>query len=157
LGLRTIARLPLPAGQGAWLALQEVVEPQDPRRVAHALVDLRLLHVLHLQRERHVVVHAHVRVQGVGLEHHRDVAVFGRDVVDDAVADQDLAFADRLQPGEHPKRGRLATPRRSNKDHELLVLDLDVEVFDDREVRRVALDDVVISYRSHLFSLSPRS
>ena len=102
--------LPLAAGQGARLALQEVVEAEDARGVAHALVDLGLLHVLHLERERHVVVDAHVRVQRVGLEHHRDVAVLGGDVVDDAVADQDLAFADRLQPGEHAEGGRLPTP-----------------------------------------------
>src|SRR5256885_16236418 len=82
----------------------------------------------------HVVVHAHVRIEGVRLEDHGDVAVLGGDVVDDAVADQDLPFGDRLQPGEHPERGRFAAAGRTDKDHELLVLDVDVEVLDDRDV-----------------------
>ena len=37
-----------------------------------------------LQAEGHVVVDAHVRVERVVLEDHRDVAVLRRDVVDDA-------------------------------------------------------------------------
>ena len=57
--------LALAAGQGARLSLEEVVESEDARGVAHSLVDLLLLHVLHLQREGHVVVDRHVRVQGV--------------------------------------------------------------------------------------------
>jgi hypothetical protein len=51
-----------------------------------ALMDLLLGHLPQLQPERHVLVHRHVRVQGVVLKHHRDVAVLRRDVVDDALA-----------------------------------------------------------------------
>jgi len=57
--------LALAAGQGARLALQEVVQAQDARGVLDTLVDLRLLHVGHLERESHVVVHGHVRVERV--------------------------------------------------------------------------------------------
>src|SRR5205807_443014 len=97
----------------------------------------------------------HVRVQGVGLKHHRDVAVLGGDVVDDPVADQDPPFADLLEPRQHAQRGGLAAAGGADEHHELLVFDLDVEVLDDREVRGVALDYVVISYRCHLFIPSP--
>src|SRR5262249_45119727 len=86
---------------------------------------------------------------------HGDVAVLGGDVVDDPLADQDPPFADLLEAGEHPERGRLAAARRPDQDHELLVLDLDVEVLDDGDVGRVALDYVVISYGCHLFIPSP--
>src|SRR6184192_3702906 len=113
--------LALAARQGARLALEKVVEPENARRVAHALVDLLLLHVLHLKREGHVVIDRHVRVKGVRLEHHRDVAILGRDVVHDPVADHDLALADRFQAGEHAQRGRLATPGGADQHHELLV------------------------------------
>jgi hypothetical protein len=34
------------------------------------------------QAERHVVVHRHVRIETVVLEHHRDVAIADVDVVD---------------------------------------------------------------------------
>src|SRR5207244_9725601 len=107
----------------------------------------------HLQRERHVVVDRHVRVKRVGLEHHRDVAVLGGNVVHHALADHDAAFADGLDAGEHAKRGRLTAARRTDEHHELLVLDLDVEVIDDGEVGGVPLDDVVISYRCHLLPI----
>ena len=43
------------------------------------------------QRELDVPAHRHVRVERVALEHHRDVAVLGLDVVHDAVADADDA------------------------------------------------------------------
>jgi hypothetical protein len=44
-----------------------------------------------LQAEGHVVVQAHVRIQRVALEHHRDAALRGRHVVDDAAADAQFA------------------------------------------------------------------
>ena len=50
--------------------------------------DLGLRHLRQLERERHVLAHGHVRVQRVALEHHRDVAVRGRRVVDDLAVDR---------------------------------------------------------------------
>ena len=147
--------LALAAREGARLALQEVVESEDARGVAHPRVDLGLLHVLHLQRESHVVVDGHVRVERVGLENHRDVAVFGRDVVHHAVADQDPALADLLEAGQHAKGRRLPATGRADQDHEFLVLDLDVEVFDDGDVRGVTLHYMVVCDRCHLLLSYP--
>jgi hypothetical protein len=56
------------------------------------------------QREGHVVAHRHVRVERVVLEHHRDVALLGRHVVDHAVADADLARGDLLEAGDHAQQ-----------------------------------------------------
>jgi hypothetical protein len=39
-----------------------------------------------------------VRVERVVLEHHRDVAVLGLDLVHHLAGDRDLALGDRLQP-----------------------------------------------------------
>ena len=39
------------------------------------LLDLRLRILADLETERHVVVDGHVRIEGVVLEHHGDVAV----------------------------------------------------------------------------------
>src|ERR1700682_5447467 len=50
----------------------------------------------------------HARRKRVRREDQRDVAILGGDVVDDTVADADLTLADRLQPGQHAQRGRLA-------------------------------------------------
>ena len=102
-----------------------------------------LVDAAQLQREAHVVAHAHVRVQRVVLEHHRDVAVLGRPVVHDLVADAQLAVGDVLEPGDHPQRGRLAAARRADEDDELAVLDLEAHVLDGLEAVGVALGESV--------------
>ena len=57
---------------------------------------------------------------------------FGGDVVDDAVADVQVAAGDLLQPGDHAQGGALAAARRADQHQELLVADLNVEVVDRR-------------------------
>ena len=84
----------------------------------------------HLQAEGHVVVDAHMRVERVVLEHHRDVAIHRRQVVDDLVVDQDAAGGDRFQPGHHPQGRGLAAAGGADEDHELLVADIEVHVLD---------------------------
>ena len=71
-----------------------------------------------------------MRVEGVVLEDHRDVAVFGGHVVDHPLADADLAVGDLLQAGDHAQRGRLAAAGRADQHHELLVPDVQVQVVD---------------------------
>jgi hypothetical protein len=50
------------------------------RRFVTRCLDLLARALRQLQAEGHVVEHGHVRVQRVVLEHHRDVALLGRDV-----------------------------------------------------------------------------
>ena len=83
--------------------------------------------------------HGHVRVERVVLEHHRDVAVLRRLVVDDLAADLQLAVGDVLEPGDHPQRGRLPAAGRADEDHELAVGDVEVDVLDGLEAVGVAL------------------
>src|SRR5262249_30942474 len=88
--------------------------------------------------EADVLGDRHVRVERVVLEDHRDVAVARRQVVDDAVADLDLAVADLFEPGDHPQRGRLPAAGRADEDNELAVLHAEIEIGDG--VRAVAVD-----------------
>jgi hypothetical protein len=120
--------LALAAGQGLGLAGQVLLQVQDLGGLLHPLADLVLGHPGDLQREAHVVGHGHVRVERVVLEHHGDVPVFGRLVGDVALADQDPAGVDVLQPGQHPQRGGLAAAGRPDQDQELAVLDAQVEL-----------------------------
>ncbi len=83
-----------------------------------------------LEAESEVLFDRHVRVERVVLEDHRDVALLRRDVVDDAVADPELAGCDLLEPGGHSERRRLAASGRADEHHHLSVLDLQVEVRD---------------------------
>ncbi len=122
--------LALAARELARLALEQLLDAEYLGGVLDALLDLRLGKLPHLEAEGHVVVHAHVRVQSVVLEHHGDVAVLGRQIVDDPVADGDLAGGDLLETCDHAERRGLAAARRPDEDHELLVADRQVDVLD---------------------------
>jgi hypothetical protein len=141
--------LPLATRERARLALQELLDLQDLGCALDALLDLRLRHLVQFQAEREVVVHRHVRIERIALEDHRDVAVAGGEVVDDAVADPDLALGDLLQAGEHPQRGRLAAARRADDHHELAVLDLQLEIVDRLRPIRIDLVDVLVGDLGH--------
>src|SRR5213075_2508370 len=73
----------------------------------------------------------YVRIQCVRLEHHRKTALRGRYVVDPLAVDQELAFADTLESGDHAQERRLAAARGPDEDHELAVADLEIDAVDD--------------------------
>ena len=120
--------LPLAARQRLRLALEQVLESEDVPRLPDPAIDLLFRELAELEPERHVVVHGHVRVQRVVLEHHRDVALLRRHGVDHPVVDGDRAAADALEARDHPKSRRLPAAGRAHQDDELAVLDVEVEV-----------------------------
>jgi hypothetical protein len=78
--------------------------------LVHARLDLVDRHLGDLQAVGHVVEHAHVRVERVVLEHHRDVALGRLELVDHAVADADLAAGDLLQARHHAQQVLCRSP-----------------------------------------------
>ena len=134
--------LALAAGERLGLAVEELGDIKDLRRLAHAAVDIvvghflemrlavrvRLCDLLELEREGDVFIDGHVRIKRIVLEDHRDVAVFGRDVVHLLAVDEELAAADLLETGDHAQRGRLAAAARADEHDELLVGHVDIEV-----------------------------
>ena len=131
--------LPLAAGERARLAVEKRLEAEDVGSLVDAPGDLGLLLALELEAERNVVVDREVRVERVALEDHRDVAVLGRNVVHDPLADLQDTLGDVLQPGHHAERGRLAAPRGPDEDHELAVLDPEGHIGDGSRPIRVDL------------------
>jgi hypothetical protein len=123
-------------------------------RLVDPTLDLRLGDLAQLQPEREVLANRHVRVERVALEDHRDVAILGRDIVDDAVADAERSAGDLLEPGDHPEAGRLAAARRPDQDHELAVADLEIEVLDGLEIA-VELVDVFERHSRHSAASNP--
>jgi hypothetical protein len=93
-------------------------------------LDLSLLDLGDFQRESDVLSNGHVRIQRIVLEHHRDVAVARRDVVDEAISDAQFAFGDFFESGNHAQRGGLTAAGRSNEHHELAVLDIEFKIVD---------------------------
>jgi hypothetical protein len=81
---------------------------------------------LDLQPVGHVLVHAHVRIERVVLEHHRDVALGGLELVDHARPDLDLPAGHFLQPGHHAQQRGLAAARGPDDHDEFAVGDLDI-------------------------------
>ncbi len=122
--------LALAARQGFRLAIQQRVELEDAGRLVDLAVDFRFRHLGQLQTEPHVVAHRHVRIERVGLEHHRDAALGGGQVVDPPAVDAQLAVRDAFQTGDHPQQGRFAAAGRTDENHEFLVVDVEVNAFD---------------------------
>ena len=123
--------LALAAGELLRLTVEQAfVEVEDARRLADPSVALVPGHAAHLQREAHVLRDGLARVQGVVLEDHRDVPVLRLDVADVAARDLDPAAVERFQAGQHAERGGLARAGRADQDHELAVLDVEVEHVD---------------------------
>ena len=142
--------LALAARERARSALEQVLQPEQPRDVLDAALDLRLRRLAHLQAVAEVLRDGHVRVEGVVLEDHRDVAVAGRQARNLAVADPDLPLGHHLEPGDHPQQCRLAAAGRADEDHELTALDRQIDVVDRAHVAVVDLPHPLESDLGHL-------
>ena len=130
--------LTLAARESARLALEEVLDLEDARRALDPLLDFLLRQLVELEAEGEVLLDGHVRIERVALEHHRDVALLRRQVVDDAVADPDLAVGDLLEARNHAQGGRLAAAGGADENHQLTILDGETEVEDG--LRAVVVD-----------------
>jgi hypothetical protein len=86
------------------------------------------------QRKAHVRLDRHMRVQGVGLKHHRDVTLLGSDIVDDPAADGDASIGNLLQTCNHPQQGGFSASRGADENDEFTVLDVDIDPMQDLQV-----------------------
>src|SRR5690606_14751713 len=124
--------------------------------LVHARLDFALWRAVELQRERHVVRHGHVRIKGVVLEDHGNVPLLRRDIVDDPIADEDLAARDALEPGDHAEQCGLPAARRPNENDELAVRDVDRHAVDDSR-RPERFTDTPDFYRRHFWLYLPET
>ena len=138
----------LAARQLSGLALEKVGDVEHARRVAHLLVDFGRRQPAHLQREGEVLVNRLVGIERVVLEHHRDVPVLGIEIIDHAVADDDVAAGNRNEPGDQIEGRRLAASRRADQGDELSVVDGQRYVVDGIE-RAVGLDEIFEDHVGH--------
>ena len=120
--------LALAARKRLGLTVEVLGNAQNLGSRANFAVDLVLGDLLELECKRHVPVHRHIGVQSIALEHHGDVAVLGRHVVDALAVDEHIARGDVLQAGDHAHRRGLTAARGANEDDELLVVNGEVEV-----------------------------
>ena len=66
-------------------------------------------------------------IERVVLEHHRDVACLGRNVVDDAITDLHCAGGDGFQASNHPERRALSTSGWADEHDELSILHIKID------------------------------
>ena len=85
------------------------------------------------------LAHRHVRIEGVILEHHGDVAVARAQVIDDLAGDLDGAVAGILEAGDGAQQRALAAARRADQHGELLVGDVEVDAAHGMDAAGVAL------------------
>ncbi len=121
--------------------------------ILHAALAFVARYLAQLQAELQILFHRHVRVKGVVLEDHRDVAILRRHVVHQPVADVDVPLADLFQPRNHAQRGGLAATGRAYENKEFLVLDVQVDVVHGADVARVDFRDAFETNLSHLPNL----
>ena len=131
--------LPLPTGQRLGAPFQEFVNTEDAGRFLYAGLNFLLGKLAQFQSKRHVFAHCHMRIQGIVPNHHGDIPVLGRNVIDHAVADLDDPARNLLQSRYHAQRGGLSTARRPHQHHELAILDLQVEIIHGLDVAGINL------------------
>ena len=141
--------LPLSAGELLGQAIEQRSQLEDVRRPGDALVHFVARHTAHLEREGEVLAHGHERIERVVLEHHGDVALLRRQLVDDAVADANDAGADGLETCQHAQQRRLATAGGTDQHHELAVVDGETAVDHGVGAVRVGLADVLEGNARH--------
>ena len=73
-----------------------------------------------------------------------------RHVVDAALADIQVAARDLFEARDHAQRSRFAAAGRADQNDKLLILDLQIEVFDDLDVTRINLLDIFQRNACHL-------
>jgi hypothetical protein len=83
-----------------------------------------------------------MRIERVGLEHHRDAALGGGERVDELAGDMDVAARRAVETGDHAQKRRLAAARRADEHNEFAVLDAQVDIVEHRR-RAKALVEVL--------------
>src|SRR5262249_39624419 len=125
------AAVALSSGKLARIALEQGADIQHLGRRLDPIADLLSRHPTVAQRERHVVFHGHVGVEGIVLKHHGNVAILRVALVDELAVDADFPAGSLLQAGDHAQDGALAAAGGTNENHELLVGNLKVNAVND--------------------------
>jgi hypothetical protein len=140
--------LPLATGQFARPAVEIGFKRQNLGRPPHLPVDLFGRDAAQLERESHILRDGHMRIERVGLEHHGDVAILGRQIIDHAAVDPELAIGDGFKARHHAEQGRLAAARGADQHDEFAIGDFDIDTVDNRHIA-IGFVDAFQRDRSH--------
>ena len=82
------------------------------------------------QAEGDVLLHRHVREEGVALEHHIDGAVVGGEGGDVLAVEDDAALRGRFHAGQHPQQGGFARAGAAEQGEDFVLFDVEADVVD---------------------------
>src|SRR3546814_2429566 len=102
------------------LAIQQVFDSLNICDFAHSSMDFWFRCVAHLQAKAHIAENVHVRIQGIALKHHGDVAIFGWNVLNFFITDQDTPTRNVLKPCKHAQRGGLRSEEHTSELQSLM-------------------------------------
>ena len=122
--------LALTAGELIGPALAQLGDLEQIEHLADPLGAFLARHAVLFEPELHVLLHGHVREQGVGLEHHVDGAGIGRDVGDIDPVDVDPPAGGMLQSRQQAQQGRFAAAGAAQEREELALEDVQAHVVD---------------------------
>ena len=88
---------------------------------------------LDVQRKHDVLAHGQRRIERIELEHHRDVALVGPEVIHPLSSDDDVAGAGALKPGDDAQGRRLAASGGTQEADDLSRRDAEAHVLDGGE------------------------
>ena len=151
----------LAAGELRGVALEEIVEGHRLQHPHDPLADFGLGEPAHLERKRGVLKDVHVRPDGVGLKHHAEIALVGRNEngparrIDRAPADLNLARSGLFQARDRAQRRGLAAARGAKQREQLALRHLERDVLH-RLDRAAALVGVFGEQRSDAEQAHPR-
>jgi len=141
--------LSLTTGKSLGLTVEQVLDVEDAGSFLNALVDLGLGGLAELKTESHVIINSHVRIQGVVLENHGDVAILGRYVVYELIADVEFAVGDLFKTRDHSQSGGFSAAGRTYENDKFLIFDVQAEIAYSSYAAGINLVNVFQSYACH--------
>ncbi len=147
--------LRLPAGKLFRQAIKQGLDFENARDIVDCLLDLGLGNTGNLEAESKIAAHLHMRIKRIVLEHHGDGALAGRQVVDALVSDEDFTAGDFLQPRHHAQRGGFGAAGRADEDHELAVLDFEIDAVHGLEAAAIDFFEIFKLNACHFQPLTP--
>ena len=147
-------------GDLAGQAVEDMGELQRFGDRPDAAVALGRGQALGVEREAEVLADGQRRVERVELEHHRDVALFGRAVVHALAGDDHVAFGGLFEAGDDAQRGGLAAAGGAEQADHLAGRHREVDVAHGGEAAEALGDAAKLDRRHQRFTVpkvTPRS
>jgi len=134
--------LSLTTGQSGRLSLKQMRNAEDLSGSGNTVLDLSLGHMTDLQTESHIIKNSHVRIQSVVLEHHGNVTILGRNVIDQTVINIKFTVGNFFQTGDHTQSGGLTAAGRTDQNDKFLIFDIEGKIGNRNDTGSIALINV---------------